>query len=168
MASVRPVASYLAAVAVATVCTLAVLGWLTVLLDAQPFYSDFWSFVGGGALAGLLGPPVIAAVDSRAGRAPTTDTGSVGGRTTAAALFALGGGWFALETGIGVLTHDIRVLRTREAVTGYARGLFGGGTLGAGASDVLTFLYGAGDVLVSVLGVLALLVLARFWPRFEI
>ena len=161
MASVRPVASYLAAVAVATVCTLAVLGWLTVLLDAQPFYSDFWSFVGGGALAGLLGPPVIAAVDSRAGRAPTTDTGSVGGRTTAAALFAL-------ETGIGVLTHDIRVLRTREAVTGYARGLFGGGTLGAGASDVLTFLYGAGDVLVSVLGVLALLVLARFWPRFEI
>lgn len=171
--SPRTVWSYVVALVVAAVCTLAVVAWLASLLGAAPYLAGLWTYLIGAALAVPVGLASLVGFDyllvDRAGTEArlSADGGTTGGRLGTAGLFLVGTGWLALGTGIATLTHDVRVLESRPAVVDYATGLVGSGTAGDVATTVLLSLYEVGDLVVALVGLGCLLAMAALWPTLR-
>lgn len=170
MTSLEQVAEYLIAVGVASVCTLATLAWLTVVLGTQPVFTGHVRFLTTTALAALFGPVMLFAF-GRLGWASAPlfpdDSDSAGDPSVTAGLFVTGAGWYAASAGIGLMTHDVRLFPTTRQLTLWVEGLFGTGTLSSVAGGGLLFLYEFGDVVVVTLGVGAQIALVWQWFKLN-
>jgi hypothetical protein len=162
------VGRFLAALAVAAACTLAIVAWATSTLDTQPFFTRHVGFLASAGVAAVVGSIVVfvrgrIAPEGVVGASERTGVGfGRAARTTA--LLAVGVGWYAVGTGVSVMTHDIRLFDDATAVRSYATDLFGAGPLGTVAGSALTVLHAHGDVIVAGFGAAAFGLVAFLWP----